>query len=58
MTGADVHSRAVKRSKDGSDLLQGLDVIQGVMLDAFLLQNETRAVVMLDEFLQVSTYMR
>ncbi|KAF8678535.1 hypothetical protein AX14_004695 [Amanita brunnescens Koide BX004] len=56
MTGADVHSRAVKRSKDGSDLLQGLDVIQGVMLDAFLLQNETRAVVMLDEFLQVYLY--
>jgi hypothetical protein len=54
MTGADVRTRVVKRSKDGRDLLQGLDVIQGVMVDGFLLQNETRAVMMLDEFLQVS----
>jgi hypothetical protein len=56
MTGADVRTRVVKRSKDGRDLLQGLDVIQGVMLDGFLLQNETRAVIMLDEFLQVSAF--
>ncbi|KAF8325526.1 hypothetical protein F5887DRAFT_1065329 [Amanita rubescens] len=56
MTGADVRTRVVKRSKDGRDLLQGMDVIQGVMVDGFLLQNETRAVIMLDEFLQVYLY--
>jgi len=58
MTGADVRTRVVKRSKDGRDLLQGMDVIQGVMVDGFLLQNETRAVIMLDEFLQVSVHVR
>ena len=56
MTGADVRSQVVKRSRDGRVLLQGLDVIPGAMLDAFMLHNETRAVVMLDEFLQVSIY--
>ena len=54
MTGADVRSQVVKRSRDGGELLQGVDAIPGAMLDAFMLHNETRAVVMLDEFLQVS----
>ena len=49
MTGADVRTCVVKRSMDGRDLLQGLDVIRSVMVDAYLLQNETRVAVMLDE---------
>ena len=56
MTGADVRSHVVKQSRDGRALLQGLDDIPGAMLDAFMLHNETRAVVKLDEFLQVSIY--
>ena len=54
MTGADVRSHVVKRSRDGREMLEGLDVIPGVMLDAFMLQNETRAVVLIDEYRQVS----
>ncbi|KAF8625878.1 hypothetical protein AX15_005151 [Amanita polypyramis BW_CC] len=56
MTGADVRSQGLKQSSDVHDLLQGLDVIQGPMIESFLLQNEARAVAMLDEFLQVYLY--
>ncbi|KAK2462583.1 hypothetical protein APHAL10511_005401 [Amanita phalloides] len=56
MTGKDVRTQVIKPAKDGRDRLEGLDVIQGPMLDAFLLQNETRALVMFDEFLQVYLY--
>ena len=55
--GSDGPANRVKRSKDGRNLLQDLDDIQCVMVDGFLLRNETRAVMMLDEFLQVSVYM-
>ena len=53
MTGADAQNREVKLSGDVYDLLQGADVIQGPMVEGFLLQNETRVLVMLDEFMQV-----
>jgi hypothetical protein len=54
MTGADVRSNVVKRSRDGREMLEGVDAIPGALLDVFMLQNETGAVVMLDEYLQVS----
>jgi hypothetical protein len=51
MTSADVCIHVVKQSKDGRDLLQGSGIIHSVMVDSYLLQNEARAMVMLDEFL-------
>jgi ER membrane protein complex subunit 1 len=42
-------------SKQGS-ILQGVDVIQGSLVEAFLLQTETKVVVLFDEFLQVCVF--
>ncbi|KAM6494809.1 Protein of unknown function (DUF1620) domain containing protein [Amanita muscaria] len=55
LTGADVRE-GVPESQKSQGLLQGYDAIQGPLVQAFFLQNETRAVVMLDEFLQVYLY--
>ncbi|KII83787.1 hypothetical protein PLICRDRAFT_147866 [Plicaturopsis crispa FD-325 SS-3] len=51
LTGED----ALKKSPSGG-ILQGTDVISGPLVEAFLLQNETKTVVLLDEFLQVYLY--
>ena len=51
-TGEDV--RGV--SKKGS-ILQGFDVIQGSLVEAYLLQTEIKMVVLFDEFLQVCVFM-
>lgn len=37
-------------------VLQGLDVIQGSLVEAYLLQTEMKTVVLLDEFLQVCVF--
>ena len=43
-------------SKKGSSILQGLDVIQGSLVEAYLLQTEVKMVVLFDEFLQVCVF--
>lgn len=37
-------------------VLQGLDVIQGSLVEAYLLQTEIKMVVLFDEFLQVCVF--
>ncbi|EMD34983.1 hypothetical protein CERSUDRAFT_116509 [Gelatoporia subvermispora B] len=52
LTGEDVTA-----ASEGSELLQGHDVIPGEFTEAFLLPNETtKAVILFDEFLQVHIY--
>jgi hypothetical protein len=48
MTGED----ARKVSPSG-DIFQGLDIISGPIVEAFLLQKQTKTVILLDEFMQV-----
>ncbi|KIL56046.1 hypothetical protein M378DRAFT_17437 [Amanita muscaria Koide BX008] len=55
LTGVNVRE-GVPESQKIQGLLQAYDVIQGTLVQAFFLQNETRTVVMLDEFLQVYLY--
>ena len=50
-TGEDVRGVSKKDS-----FLQGLDVIQGSLVEAYLLQTETKMVVLFDEFLQVCVF--
>ncbi|KAG1773685.1 hypothetical protein EV702DRAFT_559870 [Suillus placidus] len=38
------------------DLLQGLDAVMGPLVDVFMLPNENRTIVMLDEYLQARLY--
>ncbi|KAF8636102.1 hypothetical protein AX17_003807 [Amanita inopinata Kibby_2008] len=55
LTGADI--REDTREVEGKrGLLEGTDIILGPMVDAYLLDNTTKAVVLLDEFLQVYVY--
>ncbi|KDR78137.1 hypothetical protein GALMADRAFT_94668 [Galerina marginata CBS 339.88] len=51
LTGSDVRGQ----SKDG-DILEGYDIIQGPLVEGFLLQDEKKIIVLLDEFLQVYLY--
>jgi hypothetical protein len=48
MTGEDVR----KVSPPG-DIFQGFDIISGPIVEAFLLQKQTKTVILLDEFMQV-----
>ena len=48
MTGEDT----LKVSPSGG-ILQGVDIISGPAVQAFLLQNKTKTVILLDEFMQV-----
>jgi hypothetical protein len=48
MTGAD----RTGQSKDAA-VLEGYDIIQGPLVEGYLLNSETKVVVLLDEFLQV-----
>jgi ER membrane protein complex subunit 1 len=43
-------ARNVLRS---GDILQGLDIISGPLLETFLFHKEEKAVILIDEFLQV-----
>ena len=49
ITGEDV--RKVSRS---GEIFQGFDIISGPIIEAFLLQNKTKTVLLLDEFMQVN----
>ncbi|KAA1466837.1 DUF1620-domain-containing protein [Dentipellis sp. KUC8613] len=51
LTGADVTG-----ASDARDVLQGVDVISGPLLGAYLLEGETKNVALLDEFRQVYLY--
>lgn len=51
MTGDDVR----KESPLGT-VFEGLDIISGPIIEAFLLQNQTKTVLLLDEFMQVHLY--
>lgn len=51
MTGED----ALGVSKMGS-VLEGFDIIQGILVEAYFLQMETKMVVLLDEFFQVCVF--
>ena len=48
ITGAD----STGQSKDDA-IFEGHDVVQGPLVEAYLLNSETKVVVLLDEFLQV-----
>ncbi|KIJ89884.1 hypothetical protein K443DRAFT_15495 [Laccaria amethystina LaAM-08-1] len=51
-----VNGEDVRQASKKSDVFKGLDIIQGPRLEGFLLQTEPKAVVLLDEFLQVYLY--
>lgn len=51
ITGADI----TRQSKDGA-VFEGLDIIQGPLVEGYLLNAETKVVVLLDEFLQVHCF--
>jgi hypothetical protein len=51
MTGED----ARKVSASG-DIFQGLDIISGPIVEAFFLQNKTKTLLLLDEFMQASLF--
>lgn len=52
ITGAD----STGRSTDGA-IFEGHDIIQGPLVEGYLLNAETKVVVLLDEFLQVHYYL-
>jgi len=49
MTGEDT-----RKVSPSGDIFQGLDIISGPIVEAFLLQSKTKTVLLLDEFMQVS----
>jgi hypothetical protein len=49
-----VNGEDVRQASKKSDVFEGLDIIQGPRVEGFLRQTEPKAVVLLDEFLQVS----
>ncbi|KIK01760.1 hypothetical protein K443DRAFT_550803 [Laccaria amethystina LaAM-08-1] len=51
-----VNGEDVRRASKKSDLFEGLDIIQGPLVEGFLLQTEPKAVVLLDEFLRAYLY--
>src|ERR1700729_2641869 len=54
MTGEDAIDYIFNRKVSSSgDIFQGLDTISGPTVEAFLLQNMTKTVLLLDEFMQV-----
>ncbi|KAG2143699.1 hypothetical protein DEU56DRAFT_884358 [Suillus clintonianus] len=53
LTGADVREETLPNSRAA---LQGLDAVMGPLVDVFMLPDENRTIVMLDEYLQARLY--
>lgn len=53
MTGEDA-----RKTSPSPEIFQGLDIISGPIVEAFLFQNNTKTVLLLDEFMQVSLTVR
>ncbi|KIJ99255.1 hypothetical protein K443DRAFT_8516 [Laccaria amethystina LaAM-08-1] len=51
-----VNGEDVRQASKKSDVFEGLDIIKGPLVEGFLLQTKPKAVVLLDEFLQVYLY--
>jgi hypothetical protein len=49
MTGEDA-----RKTSSPPEIFQGLDIISGPIIESFLLQNNTKAILLHDEFMQVS----